>query len=209
MLNEILPSAYLHKKSIPPPPLAIILNRILPPTSLCDWRRQVAHSDWFSGFGFRFYGFCFRFTCFSLRFSCGCRFRGFGLRFNALSFRFTGFSFRFFWFPINIFSFELTGFTFRSIAWPLMASMAGRNKEMEDTGRTMAFDRFGVTETPEVRFFVSGWWLLATYFHICHSTLCVLCWFNCAGIRACMTRGPWFPRKWWLMMVVLLLVFML
>ena len=150
MLTELLPSTYLYKKSIPPPPLAIILNRILPPTSLSDWRRQVAHSDWFgwfsfrfSGFSFRFTCFSFRFTCFSLRFSCGCRFQGFGLRFMALSFRFTvlvsdsfgfgltGFSLRVtgFGFRFTGFCFRLTGFSFRLIAWPRTQGIGQRGKK--------------------------------------------------------------------------------
>ena len=89
--------------------------------------RQVAHSDWFSWFSFRFSGFSFwftcfssRFTCFSLRFSCGCRFQVFGLRSKVLSFRFTGFSFRLtgFGFRFTAFCFRLTDFSFRLIAWP-------------------------------------------------------------------------------------------
>ena len=118
MLNEILPSTYPHMGSIPPSPLAIISNRILPPSSLCDWKRQVAHSDWFSWFSFRFT--CFSFNSAVVANSGVLVSDSFGFRLTGFSFRLTGFGF---WF--TDFCFQKAGFSFRLIAWPFERPQSG------------------------------------------------------------------------------------
>jgi hypothetical protein len=47
MLNEILPSKYLHKGPNPAPPLTIMLNEILPSTSFCKVSKIPAPSEHF------------------------------------------------------------------------------------------------------------------------------------------------------------------